>query len=301
MPDSTVARPRLGSIRAVTYTVPDVRVIEDTYPRWLDYRVVARGELPAAVADAWRTPAVAHCPVLTLAPASGEPVYLRFIESPEAAGWKALTTHGWNVSEIAVQDVDALAAELADSPFRIIGPPTSLQRFPMIRAMQVIGPLGECLYFTQVGEGCGLDLAAARSFVGRVFIVVAGGPDLDALFRTYAVFANDIDPPVSTRVRVISLANDLPPETEHLHGLVKLRDGTLIELDQYPAVTRSRAMISGTLPAGMAMVTFAVDALPRRDGTRGEECVFLPDADSPATVISGAAGELVELMETADA
>lgn len=301
MPDSTVARPRLGSIRAVTYTVPDLRVIEDTYPRWLDYRVVARGEIPAAVADAWRAPAAAHRPVLMLAPASGESVYLRFVAAPEATGWKALTTHGWNVSEIVVQDVDALAARLADSPFRIIGPPASLQRFPMIRAMQVMGPLGECLYFTQVGEGSGLDLAAACSFVGRVFIVVAGGPDLDALFRTYAIFANDVDPPVSTRVRVISLANGLPPETEHLHGLVKLRDGTLIELDQYPAVTRSRAMVSGTLPAGMAMVTFAVDALPRRDGTLRAERVFLPEADSRASVIPGAAGELIELMETADA
>lgn len=301
MPDSTAVRPRLGSIRAVTYAVSDLRVIEDTYPRWLDYRVVARGEIPAAVADAWHAPAMAQRPVLTLVPASGEPVYLRCVAAPEAAGWKALTTHGWNVAEIVVQDVDALAARLADSPFRIIGPPASLQRFPMIRAMQVLGPLGECLYFTQVGEGSGLDLAAARSFVGRVFIAVAGGPDLDALFRTYAAFANEVDPPVSTRVRVLSLANELPPETEHAHGLVKLRDGTLIELDQYPAVTRARALVRGTLPAGMAMVTLAVDALPRREGARSAARVFLPDENSPATVIPGAAGELIELMESVDA
>jgi hypothetical protein len=285
----------------VTYTVPDLRVIEDTYPRWLEYRVVARGKIPAAVADAWGVPEITQRPMLTLAPASGEPVYLRFVVAPEAAGWKALTTHGWNVSEVVVQDVDALAAQLADSPFRIIGPPASLQRFPMIRAMQVMGPLGECLYFTQVGAGSGLDLAAARSFVGRVFIVVAGGPDLEALFRTYAAFANEIDPPVSTRVRVISLANGLPPETEHRHGLVRLRDGTLIELDQYPAVTRARARVCGALPAGMAMVTIGVDALPRREGARSADRVFLPDEDSPAAVLSGAAGELIELMETADA
>ncbi|HSD74855.1 MAG TPA: hypothetical protein VLB75_08795 [Steroidobacteraceae bacterium] len=301
MRDATAARPRLGGIRAVTYTVPDLQVIEDTYPRWLDYRVVARGEVPAAVADAWGAPAIAQRAVLTLAPSSGEPVYLRFVAMPEAAGWTALTTHGWNVSEIVVQDVDALAAELADSPFRIIGSPASLQRFPTIRAMQVLGPLGECLYFTQVGEGSGLDLAAARSFVGRVFIVVAGGPDLDALFRTYAAFANEVDPPVSTRVRVISLANGLPPDTEHAHGLVKLRDGTLIELDQYPAVTRARNTICGGLPAGMAMVTFAVDELPRGDGACSAAGVFLPDDDSPTVVIPGAAGELIELMETAHA
>jgi hypothetical protein len=298
MHDEISARPRLGAIRAVTYTVPDLRLAEETYARWLDYHVVVRGEIPTEVAEAWGAPEIAQRAVLILAPASGEPVYLRFVLAPEAAGWQALITHGWNVSEFVVQDVDQLAAELADSPFRIIGSPASLQRFPMIRAMQALGPLGECLYFTQVGAGSGLDLAAARSFVGRVFIVVAGGPELDALFRTYSAFANEVDPPVSTRVRVISLANGLPPDTEHAHGLVKLRDGTLIELDQYPPVTRPRSTICGRLPVGMAMVTFAVDALPRRNGAAP---VFLPDDDSPAVVVPGAAGELIELTEAAHA
>ena len=301
MPDAPAARPRLGSIRAVTYTTPDLRAVEDSYSRWLDYRVVARGEVPADVADRWRAPEMARRPVLTLAPASGERVYLRFVAASEAAGWKALVTHGWNVSEIIVQDVDALAARLAGSPFRIIGPPASLQRFPMIRAMQALGPAGECLYFTQVGQGSGLDLATARSFVGRVFIVVVGGPDLDALFRSYTVFANVVDPPVSTRVRVISLVNDLPPETEYRHGLLKLGGGALIELDQYPAATRPRALVRGALPAGMAMVTFAVDMLPRVDGASSAGRVFLPDDDAPAMIMRGAVGELIELMETADA
>src|SRR5688572_15596343 len=161
MREPVTMRPQLGGIRSVTYAVPDLRVVEESYPRWLGYRIVERGEIGEAVADAWHAPGIAKRPVLTLGPSSGEPVYFRFVSSPEAAGWRALTTHGWNVSEIVVQDVDALAAELIDSPFRIIGPPTSLQRFPMIRAMQVIGPLGECLYFTQVGEGSGLELAPA--------------------------------------------------------------------------------------------------------------------------------------------
>jgi hypothetical protein len=290
-------RPRLGSIRAVTYTVPDLRVIEETYPRWLGYGVVARGEVPAAVAAGWRAPAVARRPMLTLAPASGEAVYLRFIEVPAARGWRSLTTHGWNVSEFVVQDVDRLAASLADSPFQIIGPPTSLQRFPLIRAMQAIGPCGECLYFTQVSAGSGLELATARSFVGRIFIVVAGGPDIDALFHTYSLFGNDIDAPVSTRVRVISLVNNLPAETEHLHGLIKLSAGTLIELDRYPAVTRPRMTAAGTLPAGMAMVTFAVDSLPAGI-ERSRENVLLPTVVAPAATLAGAAGELIELMET---
>lgn len=292
-------RDALGRIRAVTYTVPDLKVIEETYPRWLGYRIVARGELPASVAASWDAPAMSGCRFITLEPESGEPTYFRFVHDPLAASWRALTTHGWNVSELVVSDVDALAASLVGSPFRIIGPPASLQRFPMIRAMQVIGPCGECLYFTQVGAGSGLDLARAESFVGRIFIVVAGGDDLAALFATYQIFGNEVDAPVATRVRVISLANDLPLDTEHAHGLIKLGHGSLIELDQYPAVTQPRALRVGALPPGMAMVSFDVDDLSVVEPVGPSAHALLPGADSRAAVLRGAAGELIEFVERA--
>jgi len=272
----------LESIRSVTYTVPDLAPVEQAYTRWLRYRVVERGVFPDSLASACGAPAAAGLPSVTLGPLSEEPVHLRFVQDRESAGWRALTTHGWNCSEIVVRDVDALAATLEGSPFRIIGPPTSLQRFPMIRAMQVVGPAGECLYLTEVGPGSGLRLPRAQSFVGRVFIVVAGGADLPALFRTYEPFGNEFDPPVATRVRVISLLNGLPPETEHLHGLVKLGDGTLVELDEYPAVTRPRPRRAGALPPGMAIVTFTAHGV------------------GPSRVIEGAAAELIELTEAAD-
>lgn len=178
-----------------------------------------------------------------------------------------------------MQDVDALAASFAGSPFRIIGAPASLTRFPMIRAMQVIGPAGECLYFTQVGAGSGLDLARAQAPVGRVFIVVAGGPDVQRMFDAYAPFVNEIDPPVRTRVRVISLANALPDDTLHAHGLVKLPQGSLVELDEYPSVTTPREEPPGGLPPGMAVVTFEVEGAPG------------------LALLRGGAGERIRLVE----
>ncbi|MEA1648064.1 hypothetical protein UAJ10_03395 [Nitrospirillum sp. BR 11164] len=288
------AAPLLGTIRAVTHVVPDLAVIRAVYGTFLGYQPVAEGALPADAAAAWGAPAMAGRRYLTLAPACGTPVWLRFVESPTAAGWRALTTHGWNATEIVVQDVDALAVQLEGSPFQIIGPPKSLQRFPMIRAMQVLGPAGECLYLTQVGPGSGLDLARAAAFVGRVFIVVAGGPDLAAMFATYAGFANTIDPPVSTRVQVISWANGLPPEMEHAHGLVKLPSGTLVELDAYPTVTRPRATAAGELPPGMAMVSFSIDDA-RAFGDRPTHVALLPGGGA-STCFRGAAGEWIELV-----
>lgn len=286
----------LGQIRAVTHAVPSVATAEAVYTQWLDYQVVDRSPVPTAAALSWGAPAVAGRASVTLAPASGEAVFLRFIESPTATDYRALTTHGWNATEILVQDVEKLATQFAESPFRIIGPPKGLQRFPMIKAMQVVGPNGECLYFTEVGEGSGLTLPQAQSFVGSVFIVVAGGPDLSAMFDAYAGFTNEIDPPVKTRVQVLSWANDLPPDTEHAHGLIKLGGGTLIELDGYPEKTTPRPTAPGELPPGMSIVTFDIDVLGDGPWLGPKAPAFLPGDTRQAASFRGAAGELIELI-----
>ncbi len=252
-------RPVLRAIRAVTYAVPDLAAIEDAYIGELGYQVVARGVISETEARKWRAPAMAGRRSLALGPASGEAVHLRFVESPAAAGWRALTTFGWNATEFVVQNVEALAARLDGGAFSIIGPPKGLTRFPMIRAMQAIGPAGECCYFTEVGPGSGLELADARSFVGRVFIVVAAGPDADALFAPYTRLANAVEAPVATPVKVISDAHGLPETTLHRHGLVRLPGGCLIELDAYPPTAQGRAVAEGELPPGMAMVSFDID------------------------------------------
>ncbi len=289
--------PLLGTIRAVTYVVPDLEQIEAAYVPLLGYRIVERSRVAQAQALAWAAPDAAQRRMLTLGPASGEHVYLRFIEGMEARGWTALSSFGWNATEFVVQDVDVLAARLAAGPFEIIGPPKPLSRFPMIRAMQALGPAGECCYFTQVGAGSGLELAAARSFVGRVFIVVAAGPDADGLFEPYARFANKQDAPVATAVQVISRAHGLPPETLHRHGLVRLPEGTLIELDQYPASAGIRLAASGALAVGMAIVTFEVATLAGWPLLAPAAHCGLPGAEGHAGCLRGAAGELIELLE----
>ena len=270
------ARARIEAIAGVTHVVADLAAVEAAYTRWLGYQVVDRTPVAAADAARWQAPVMLGCPALTLLPASSEACFLRFIEHSSASGYRALTSFGWTATELVVQDVDALAAQLADSPFEIIGPPQGLTRFPMIRAMQVIGLGGECLYCTEVGPGSGLTLAPARSFVGRVFIVVAGGPDVRHLFETYAAFANAVDLPVATPVRIISDANGMPPGTLHPHGLVRLGGGTMIELDGYPTAARPRKVAAGALPPGMAIVHL------RTSGRPG--------------VVRGAGGEIVDFV-----
>jgi len=289
-------RPTLGAICAVTFAVPDLGAIERAYVGELGYTVAARNRISPAQARSWGAPAIAGSAALILAPASGERVYLRFIEDADAAGWTALTSFGWNVTEFVVRDVDALAARLAGGDFEIIGPPQPLTRFPMIRAMQAIGPAGECCYFTQVGAGSGLKLAEARAFVGRAFIVVAAGPDADALFVPYCAFANSVDPPVATPVLVISRAHGLPSTTLHRHGLVRLPEGTLVELDQYPASARRRGCAIGKLPPGMAVVTFAVASLADQPFISAPVECELPGIGGLSACLRGATGELIEIV-----
>jgi hypothetical protein len=266
----------LGSICAVTTVVQALDPIEHAYTAHLGMRVASRGTVAAAEARAWGAPACAGCDSLVLVPEIGEETCLRFIADPAAGVSAPFTTFGWNATEITVRDTDALAASLAGSPFRIIGPPANLKGFDTIRAMQVLGPAGECLYLTDVRAEA--SLAQARAAVGQVFIVVASGPDIDALRAFYgAHFMNEISEPVAIPIGVISTANALPADTLHKLAIVTLPDGTRIELDQYPPSTGPRATQPGHLPPGMAIVSFRAPA-----GSEGR-------------CIRGAAGEIIEL------
>ena len=60
-----------------------------------------------------------------------------------------LKVSGWNAAELIVEDVDGLAVQLENSPFKIIGSPADLSFTKNIRAMQVMGPANEILYLTQ--------------------------------------------------------------------------------------------------------------------------------------------------------
>ncbi len=292
--------PELGAIRAVTFVVPDLAAIEFAYTTCLGARIVDRGAVTPAAATAWGSPAMAGCPTLVLAPEAGEPTWLRFVMDPRAGVTRAMTTHGWNATEFTVRDTDAMADRLRASPFTIVGAPRNLTGFPSIRAMQVLGPAGECLYLTDVGGDP--SLAAPAAAVGQVFIAVAAGPDIAAMAGFYAgLFANPVSAPVRVPIGVVNRAQGLPPETAHGLALVTLPRGTRIELDEYPPATRPRATAPGHLPPGMAIVSFDVASLPERGDPAPPwlappaSCDMAPLAGRLTACLRGGAGELVEL------
>ena len=135
-----------NSIVAVTLVVPDPDSVARAYVDSLEYRAVESGQVSESVAGTWAMPPLAGRPVVLMQPKSGEPVYLRLVKDTSTVR-PALRTLGWNATEILVEDPAALERRLADSSFRVIGPPAPLDMNPAVVAMQALGPAGRIVLF----------------------------------------------------------------------------------------------------------------------------------------------------------
>ena len=104
------------------------------------------------MASGWDAKNVAGRPFILMGPTNNEAVYLRFIESVKFdKNFRSLKTYGWNAIEILVKDTEQLFLKLKDSQyFRIVGEPVYISDEKSIKAMQVLGPSNELIYFTSI-------------------------------------------------------------------------------------------------------------------------------------------------------
>jgi catechol 2,3-dioxygenase-like lactoylglutathione lyase family enzyme len=292
----------LTAIIAVTMTVPDLAPVERAYADYLGYRVVGRGRLAAGLAESWGTPALAGRDFLLMQPESGAPAYLRLIRQDAVEGFAAMRTHGWNSNEILVEDTHAVHERLKDSPFRIVGEPKGLSMNPEIIAMQALGPADELVYLTRIPAGKSLfNLGSAQSFVDRTFIVVLGGPDMEAMRRFYADrLAMPVTAAMDSKISVLAKAWDLPVGHDFRLAIVQFPENFLIELDEYPSAATPRPQRPGELPPGMSMVSFSVkslDALELEFLAQPRRIEAAPYDGRRTALMRGAAGEYIELIE----
>jgi hypothetical protein len=92
----------------------------------------------------------------------------------------------------------------------------------------------------------------------------------------------------------------MPPDTPHELAALALRGQSFIEADAMPAGTLPRSSDGDELPPAISMVSFGVDALPSTVDWLAPPAA-LPQAPyhgRRAGVCVGAAGELIELIET---
>lgn len=300
-------RPRgaLRRIEIATHCVPELGACVAAYEALLEYRVVDAGRLPAELAACWDTPAMVGMHYALLQPASGAPVYLRFIETGNASGYWPPVTQGWIATEILATDPDAVLARLEGSAFTRIGGPADLYPAPKsARALQMAGPAGELMYFTRIlPGGSRFGLHGAKSFVDRPFIMVVGGASLAAIEAFYRdVMHLRIWPQAPFRIAQMSRVLGRAPDTTYPMSIARIpgRD-FLLELEALPAGLARRSVPDGQLPEGLAMVSFTAPPLPglALDWRAAPRPVGLPPyAGREVGVVEGAAGEWLELIGT---
>jgi hypothetical protein len=295
----------LDWILVITIATTNLAVTESAYREDFGYETVACGMIEEALAESWGAPQAIGSRYLLMRPASGKPVYLRFIESNSAGGIVPHSTEGWNAAEMLVADPDELAERLVESEhFQIVGPPAYLSAEQNIKAMQVIGPNDELVYLTKVvrPENVEFDIGAAESFVDRVFIVVVGARDHRKLMKFYRKrLMLPVTEPMSYRIGVLSRAYGLPEEQLHQLSMATMSNQFFLELDEYPAETKQRPVPPGELPPGIAMVTFEIESLEDLSIPFISPPVvhdLLPYNGRRAATLRGPVGELIELVES---
>lgn len=294
----------LRHIAIVTHCVPALDPVVAAWTQYLGYQVVARGELADVLCASWGAPAAAGQRYCTLAPASGQDSYIRFVETADPGGYGPPMTFGWNATELLVLDVDALALRFRGSPFRVLGGPGDLYPRPRApRAMQVVGPSGELIYFTRIlPGGSRYGLHGARSPVDRVFIVTVGGPSSEDMHHFYGGTLGhrimDRMPFINT---ILADGCGVPASTVFPTSIARIPGRSfLVEMDQYPPGVQPRQRRAGHLPPGMSMVSFRVRGLddvtvPMRAPPRVADGI--PYGGRRSGVIEGNAGEWLELIE----
>ncbi len=299
----------LRGISIITHCVERLDVAESAWAGVPGYLTVERGTLTPDLCAAWNTPAALGQRYALMQPASGEPVFLRFIETGER-GHAPPATWGWSATELLVTDADDLACRLEGTGFRRLGGPGNLYaRENAPRAMQVIGPSGELIYFTRLlPGGSRYGLRQARSYVDRPFIVTVGGPTAAAMHAFYGGVLGhrimDRTPFINT---ILATLCQVSSDTVFPTAVARIPGRRfLLEMDEYPASVPSRCLRAGHLPPGMAMVSFTVRSLDEL-ARLAPQSITMRTVPRPlpgvayggrrAVVVEGPVGEWLELIE----
>jgi catechol 2,3-dioxygenase-like lactoylglutathione lyase family enzyme len=290
----------MNLLRAATLVTPDAEAAAARYVQWMDYSVVERGLVPADLAASWGAPASTGRHAVTIQPASGADVFIRFVEGDPVPDYQPLRTHGWAALEICNQDVLGVNERMKTSPFEIIGPPKRIDGLPTIHPMQVKGPDDEIVYLTEiVSPGNGLPYPG--SFIDKLFILVLACSDMNASADWFkATLGLQVGAPMTIIYNMINDAFGLAADARHTLATATWEGDVFLEFDQYPAEATPRPGHAGALPPGIAMTTLKHPAF---DTVTGDWIIAPTVREGPvyggrrAGVLRGPDGVLIEVVE----
>ena len=294
-------------MRAATLSVADLDRSIDIYTQWLDYRVEEEGAIDGHLAASWGCPAAEGRRFGVLRPASGRDIFIRFVENEPHPDFRPLVTYGWAAIEVCVEDVLQVNERMLDSPFEIIGPPREIEGLDAIYPMQVKGPDGEIVYFTQIRDDLpAFDLPRAEAPIDRLFILVLACSDMNASLDW---LEEHLGFGVGRRkmeivYTMLAKAFGLPEEDLHIISTMVHDRDVFLELDQMPDIAKSRPGSAGALPQGVAIGTFRHPDFDAVDAKCGELWITPPASHDSAVyggkragTVRAPDGTLVEIVE----
>jgi hypothetical protein len=287
-------------LRAATLVTPDPDATARLYQDWFDYQPVETGNISPELSAAWGTPAMAGRRYSVVMPASGTPVYLRFVAGQAPADYRPLRSFGWGAIEICIQDIALVYEKLLASPFIVIGPPKALDGSPAIWPMQVQGPDGEIIFLTEIRDDePHARLPRATTAVDCLFIAVLACADMAA---TRAWFATNLNvrggPNFKLAYTMLSRAFGLPPTQKHKIAVLGHANDAFLQLDQYPSGAVRRTVHAGELPPGIAMISFAAPPAGMPLQSPAQTHAGLVYDNAPSWVLRTPEGALVEVIGT---
>ncbi|MDP6437971.1 MAG: hypothetical protein QF790_05755 [Gammaproteobacteria bacterium] len=293
----------LKEIAIVTIIATNIGQVETGWEKFLGYTVADRGSVSSELSEHWQAPEMEGARYITMQPANGAPVYVRFVEDETAAGYRAMTTHGWNATELLVNDPDHLARTIEGRYFETVGKPKDLWDAPDApRAMQALGPGRELLYLTRNNRlAAALGLDDTMPPVERVFIMVVGGPSMEAFRKFYGdtlgLAVGDATP---FQLGVFARMNSVDAGITYPLAVVPTAPGYLIELDELPESLPDRKIVPGHLPPGIAVVGFNASELSKglQWHSKPRSLDEFPYQGRRTGILRGPAGELIEVIET---
>jgi hypothetical protein len=248
----------IGKISAVTIPSPDLSKSVDQYIEFLNYRLVAEGQVSKEEATAWKAENIEGADYVILQPENSDDFAFRFIKQEIQGEYIPFKSGGWNAAELIVRNVDEMAIKLGNSDFEIIGAPADLSFTNQIRAMQVIGPSAEILYLTEFKSKLPeFDSPIARCDVDQTFIVILAGSSMDQMQEFYCDSFNlERAVVMDSRIRAISRVFGNPEDTKYKSAAIPIKDQCLIEIDELPDGSAIRSSEPGYLLPGISIVSF---------------------------------------------
>lgn len=287
----------LGPLRYATLQTADAGALAQAYSRHLHLEVQHSGTVSAQAAQAADAPHWEGAPCQWLGPDGGD-LWLRLVQCDGLQPPAPLRRRGWLALEVAVQEVDALAERLADSPFASIGAPANLAVSDKIRATQVVGPAGEVLYLTQIrGQVPPFALPQATRPVDGLFIAVLACTDRSATAAFCHQLGGAQPLEFQTYVGVLNREWGQPDSHQFPVATVQLAGQTLFEIDQLPQAQPVHERASGI--ASIAVEAQDLAALPGTWAAPPRPLDEFPWHGRRCGCLRGPDGERLELLQRA--